>query len=154
MFLSLVPWCHDWTSSSGFPAELSRATPWPNPQSHNQLLFTLISAKNTLCNIPYSLLTQSTDMEMLFCNYLFRTFTIYEAFLAGNGWQCEAALDEWLLWSNMARFMFVLHLGLSRSSKPVDMQHDTYVLGKNSTVLSCSELSRFSWNEGQNTDHF
>lgn len=54
-----------------------------------------------------------------------KTFTIYEAIVAGYGWQCEAALDEWLLWSNVARFTSVLHLSLALSIEQVEVQHDT-----------------------------
>lgn len=83
-----------------------------------------------------------------------RIFTFYEPFVAGCGWQCEAALDECFLWSNVVRFMFLLHLSSSHSSEGMDVQHDIYKSHKNYTVLSCSEMTKFSWNEGQNTNHF
>lgn len=83
-----------------------------------------------------------------------RIFTFYEPSVAGCGWQHEAALDECFFWSNVVRFMFLLHLSSSHSSEGMDVQHDIYKSHKNYTVLSCSEMTKFSWNEGQNTNHF
>lgn len=71
----------------------------------------------------------------------------------------EAVLDEWLLWFNMAKFMFMPLLSLSHFSKWVDMCsmiHITYYARiLQCQILQCwtdAELTRFSWNEGQNAD--
>lgn len=82
------------------------------------------------------------------------TLTTSETSVTGYGWQWEAVLDEWLLWSNVARFMFVPILSLSHSSKWVDMC--SMIHAYYARILECwaaVEPTRFSWNEGQNANH-